>query len=217
MNDFDPKDSNVLPLWKRFPEDCIGYQVLRNFEGEDPAALRDLLGELVVRERTTPKRRKLLTPRVFISHRQKDERLARRFAQIARGEGFTFWLDVLDPALQWATKNQNPDPIRQAFIIAILIEMALLNCSHVLAVVTRHTAGSLWLPYEYGRVKCATMFSSQATAWLNYRLHRTNSYAEYLRLGAVHRSKLDVQQWMRDEMKKWKRLAARIGPQRWRP
>ena len=166
-------------------------------------ALRRALSSLVALHESTGPRRHLALPRIFISHRQADEKRARVFARIAMRRRFAFWLDVLDPHLIWITNHPSSDPVRQALAIAIQIEFALLNCTHVLAVITPHTVGSMWVPYEYGRVKCATMFSFEATAWLSQAVQRTNTYAEYLRLGVVHQSRRAVKDWMDLQLRRW--------------
>lgn len=212
MNDFTPNDGESLrPLRQHFPERCIGSELLRDFQTEDHTSLMRLLSQLIELQTNRTKRRGLHKPRVFISHRRDDEKLARRFAQIAVNQGFNFWLDVLDPNLQLLSKLPDPNPVRQALTTAILIEMALLNCTHVLAVITRRTAGSLWVPYEYGRVKCANLFGVEAAAWVNRGLYQSNAYAEYLRLGAIHRAKLSVERWMQTELHRWKRSSGGRG------
>ena len=64
-------------------------------------------------------------------------------------------------------------------IIALIIEMALINSTHVLALVTSNTIGSMWVPYEYGRIKRVHVFSHEAGS-----LHLDKSYIpEYTYLG----------------------------------
>lgn len=91
-------------------------------------------------------------PRVFISHRRVDEKLARRAAWLAsNGAGVRFWLDVIDLAqamtpLAAAIAKRFPNAQVQrmvlGFVQASVIEMALVNCTHVLALVTDQTQGS---------------------------------------------------------------------------
>src|SRR5262245_33482396 len=87
-------------------------------------------------------------PRVFISHRQIDEKRARRIAWLAWDERFDYWLDVvdLDPARNKQVKilekrlGRKLTDIEKSILTAAIIEMALLNCTHVLAVMTDNTA-----------------------------------------------------------------------------
>jgi hypothetical protein len=190
-------------LHTRFPEDTIGHTILREQPADSPATLNAVLDALINLQRSSPRHRNLPRPRLFISHRHRDERLARKIAGIATGVGFDYWLDVLDPVLRWATQNQNADADRQALIIAILVEMALLNCTHVLAVVTRHTAKSKWVPYEFGRVKSGTMFCPFASAWLSRGIFSRRNFAEYLRLGPIHRTQQDIEWWLKAELRRW--------------
>lgn len=88
---------------------------------------------------------KFKCPRVFISHRKYDTKLAVRIAQIVSECSCEYWLDVLDPMLQ-------PMPLRplsrdeQDILIAGIIEMAPINCTHVLAVMTPQSERPLRIP-----------------------------------------------------------------------
>jgi hypothetical protein len=93
----------------------------------------------------------LICKRVFISHRQSDARYAERIAYLATQCNFEYWLDIYDPILKIANGIKIPEP-QKSISIAGMIEMALINCTHVLAVMTTKTKGSLWVPYEYGRI-----------------------------------------------------------------
>jgi hypothetical protein len=73
-------------------------------------------------------------------------------------------LDILDPKLK-NMKQLNLSPQDEAIAIASIIEMGLLNCLHVVATMTPQTRGSLWIPYEYGRVKDVPPVSIQAPSW----------------------------------------------------
>ncbi|WP_235299666.1 toll/interleukin-1 receptor domain-containing protein [Portibacter marinus] len=110
--------------------------------------------------------------RVFISHRQADEQIARRVATMLRIAGIYYWLDVLDPQLQ----NTNITSIQTANII----EIALLNCTHVVAIMTDNSFGSTWIPYEYGRVKDKRLIIKNAIA---YKYNLTRPLPEYMELG----------------------------------
>ena len=87
-------------------------------------------------------------PCVFVSHRRSDGALARRVAFLACKEGFDFWLDVVDPNLYSVTGVTLSSEGAKAAAIAAIIEMALLNSTHVVAVMTANTKGSEWVPYQ---------------------------------------------------------------------
>ncbi len=139
--------------------------------------------------------RNIVCPRLFISHQKTDEPYALAIAHLAQQHGFYFWLDILDPALAIAGGGQS-DPLA----IAIIIEMALLNCSHVIAVMTPNTKDSTWVPYEYGRVKKLTPVTSQASAWV---FPGMMPLPEYLYLGPRHRTEGEIAAWLDDEMRRW--------------
>ncbi len=81
-------------------------------------------------------------------------------------------------------------------VVAAIIEMALLNSTHVMAVITPHTSGSQWVPYEYGRVKDPTPVALQAACWLHNGVSASTA-PEYLYLGTTTRSEIDVNDWLR--------------------
>jgi hypothetical protein len=139
---------------------------------------------------------------VFISHRQADVDPATRIAYLACQERFDYWLDVLDPSLFGvAGAPSSPSTADQAAATAALIEMALLNSSHVVAVMTPNTRGSQWVPYEYGRVKAPQTTSLQAAIWVDKSV-TASSLPEYVHLGAILKSELEIRQWLKAELQK---------------
>ena len=139
-----------------------------------------------------------ITQRLFISHRQADATQALQIASIAHALNFEFWLDVLDPTLANSTATPLDDE-RKGLLTAIYIEMALLNCTHLIAVMTANTSGSMWVPYEFGRVKGDSLFDSQVAS----RLHISHvGLPEYLHLGHKHRSDKEVSDWLLSESRK---------------
>lgn len=143
------------------------------------------------------------TPRVFISHRQSDIAPALRIAYLANQSGFEYWLDILDPALQDASAQfNNLSDSMQAIVIAAIIEMALLNCTHVIAVMSRKTSGSQWVPYEFGRVKEHKIESDRSACWLHPSFSG-KAPAEYLYLGKQHVSDREVEMWFKSQMTKY--------------
>lgn len=151
-------------------------------------------------------KKKLPNPRVFISHRQADKDYALRVAHLANQNGFDYWVDVLDPNLSAIGAHPDPDDI--AILTAAIIEMALINCTHVLVIMTPNTKGSLWVPYEYGRITELPTVHGRAAAWLHPGL---NSPPEYLLLGVIAKTEFDIETWFESELTVWQNPLA--GPQ----
>jgi len=72
-------------------------------------------------------------PRIFVSHRLADVPYAERIAWLAsRKAGLEYWLDVHDPCCVSRARPSAGHPV-YAITVAATIEMALLNCTHVIA------------------------------------------------------------------------------------
>lgn len=137
----------------------------------------------------------LRRPRVFVSHRRKDLGYADRITYLADQAGFYFWLDAVNLPPPAVIKKMS------ARTFAWRIEMALLNCSHVVAVYTDRTKGSTWVPYEYGRVKEPVLSSMECCTWLYVN---QNTYVpEWVQLNAVCLSERQLINWFRRERIKW--------------
>ncbi len=89
-------------------------------------------------------------PRVFVSYKKDDYKEAKDVVEEAERADFDYWLDVEDPILNAIGNLSGP---QHSIAIASVIEVALLNCSHVVAIITDQTRGSMWVPYEYSRIK----------------------------------------------------------------
>jgi len=146
--------------------------------------------------------------RVFISHRMGTAHWAGRIAWLAsKSAGLEYWLDVHDPVLRWANATLPPTDPRYAATIAAIIEMALLNCTHVIAMHTPPPAPppgqppapwipSQWIPYEIGRAKGRTVFSGQMSGWFHGAVHPHESRGEYVLLADRRSSDPDVERWL---------------------
>ena len=147
----------------------------------------------LIRDRGRHKR--MVCPRVFVSHRPSDVAEALNVARIVHAPHFDVWIDVIDlpPALQ-ATLN----PMNQAFVIAAIIEMELINCTHLVAVYTRSTAGSEWIPYEYGRVKDDP--PAEARGHVDRADESSAETPEYLYLAPMFERQPDLDLWVRAEL-----------------
>jgi hypothetical protein len=159
-------DDGLRRPFQRFPRDVRGYEAwielvealprLRD-EGGVPEAEQAFFG------RTAPL---VLEPKpkcLFISHQRKDADYAKRIACQAHHRHLDYWLDVHDPVL--AAVNQMPGTPVRSLLIAAIIEIALLNSTHVIALHTANSGGSKWLPYELGRAKAHQVVSWQAAGW----------------------------------------------------
>lgn len=190
--------------WDRFPDWALGRHAWMTWferglwrEG-NPEALDELIGTLRTIRMTmaVPP-----CPRVFVSHRQPDTAEALRIARLANQAGWSFWLDVLDPGLAAANANPQLNPA-QALLIASIIEMGLLNCTHVVAAFTPNSKGSLWIPYEYGRVKEHVLRSTQAGMWVHPKVPNAD-IPEYALLGVGMRTEANLSWWFAAELAGW--------------
>ncbi len=109
-------------------------------------------------------------PVVFVSHQRADIAEAERIAELAWQRGIDYWLDIHDPVLKLATQTISPNDARYPLIIAAIIEMALLNSSHLIAVHTANSPASKWVPYELGRVRDRRIQSANAGGWFHPNL-----------------------------------------------
>jgi hypothetical protein len=137
-------------------------------------------------------------PCLFISHRQSDVLYALRVAHLAACNGFDYWLDVLDPGLNLLAANPMIPPRLVPLLTACIIEMALINCTHVLACMTPRSRGSLWIPYEYGRITEIPGLFRRSCAWQHPQL-AVADYPEYMFLGVTTRTEADIIAWLRSE------------------
>ncbi|HWJ27724.1 MAG TPA: hypothetical protein VNS32_14350, partial [Flavisolibacter sp.] len=136
-------------------------------------------------------------PRLFVSHRRIDQDYALRIAELATQNGFAFWVDVLDPALQQIANSRVAAQLIPLFT-ACIIEMALINCTHVIACMTPNSRGTLWIPYEYGRITELPGLGINACAWLHPDLDLTD-FPEYMLLGAMTKKEMEIENWLQSE------------------
>jgi hypothetical protein len=187
MPDYDWREYAESSLLERFPNWAQGAEAWRAYveavlETPSPARFdefRDSLSSILPA---------LGCPRVFVSHRQADVTLALRIAKLANEEGLEFWLDVFDPslqALQAAASSLKPSQV--ALLTAGIVEMALVNSTHILVAMTPATRGSLWVPFEYGRVKDVPLASQRTAVWAHPQL-APQDFPEYCFLGVIARS-----------------------------
>jgi hypothetical protein len=132
---------------------------------------------------------------VFVSHRKTDEHCALKVARCVGEHGYDYWIDSADPMLALLTPGAGPSDPRTALLIACVIEMALLNCSRLVAVISANTAGSAWVPYELGRVKEPALLSRQACCFVDPG-NPPKTVAEYLLLVAHHDRRAALEGWL---------------------
>ena len=155
MPNYDWQAFQALELRRRFADSANGFRAWTDLvdeierlagRGDPPEAYRRAFDDFM--KAVEPLRTQRRECRVFISHRspKPDVDYARRVAWLANRQGCGYWLDVEDPALHRANGSLLGSPARDVLIAAI-IEMGLLNASHVLAVITANSAGSKWIPY----------------------------------------------------------------------
>jgi hypothetical protein len=146
-------------------------------------------------------------PRIFVSHRQADAAAALRLAWLAQDEGWGYWLDIIDLAsaprqlaalTRWL--GRAPTPLQLSIFTAALIEMGLLNCSHVIAAMTDNTKGSQWVPYEYGRLKEVALVARNAASWWDTTTLQVGDLPEYLHLAPVLDDETEIRRWLQAEM-----------------
>jgi hypothetical protein len=163
---------------------------LQGLGAEDYLAV---FSQFVLRVQALPSRKQ---PRVFVSHRQADEKWGRRIVWLAsRRAGLEYWLDVHDPLLRLAGNMLPPSDPRYHVVVAAIIEMALLNRTHVIAAHTLQSPGSKWIPYELGRAKGRAVISRQAAGWFETGVEPA-SCGEYVFLADIRRSDPAVEQWL---------------------
>ncbi len=216
MASFDWRIVSVDAL-ERYDESVLGYQawrqlvaMLREFlqsDQPDPflAAFDEFLRQIQQIESAPA------ACRLFVSHQRADVPHAERIAYLATRQGFEYWLDVHDPLLQLANRTALP-PVVQSILIAGIIEMALLNCSHGVTVQTAAAQHSRWVPYEFGRAKRRWLVSSQVASWFDQGIYAAST-ADYLKLGVCAQGEADVVRWLASE---WSRCRCPIVPAIWR-
>ena len=162
-----PLHAQALEIWPTALRDYIEHPAESPWPGD---RLRDSFVQSI--DDDPPALRKS----IFVSHRQcnrvEAEHLAGAILNCNGGfGGYDVWLDVWDPDLNRLNTGSRIAP---HVLTALIIEMALLNSTAVVALITDASYGSNWIPYEFGRVKTGGPFAREASACLrdlNQQLH----------------------------------------------
>jgi len=202
---YDSRDFEEMDLAGRFPrrDDIVGVdQWIRLIAGlrdqvnraETPegadAVLREFDGFL---QAVVGFKSSLATATVFVSHQRADAKEAERVAWHATEVGFDYWLDVHDPVLAFANRSTLPTQIK-AVLIAAIIEMGLLNSTHIVALQTANSRHSRWVPYEFGRAKQRLLVSRNAASWFEKGI-APDPNGDYLSLAFCAPTEPDLEDW----------------------
>ena len=140
----------------RYPTRAIGateWSVLPDLASDDSGkSLKALRWLRKLQSMSPPSRR---CPRIFIAHLQADRLSALKMARIVSECGFHFWLDVLDPQVK------KLESVETMVATSAIIEMAVLNCTHAVAIGN----GSPWVSYAFGRLRTRAAYLWQAGTW----------------------------------------------------
>lgn len=189
----------------RFPREAQGYAELSDW-------LREAKEDWDPPTRVEPPR-----PRIFVSHKKDDEDLAEDVAQAADAAGFWVWFDALDPglaAVQQLVAQATLPPGSAVFAraIAALVEMGLLNSTHIVVVYTNNTRASRWVPYELGRAKqhfaVLARNACLAIERASVNVHDTRQLAEFYHLVDQVATRRELDTWLAAAMNEW---CARTG------
>jgi hypothetical protein len=195
------RDAQERRLDERFSVGTIGYHAWRRLvrtiydvRPEAPAAVWYSAFDEFRRTVAEQEPSKPQTCCLFVSHRMADLNNALHVAWVATQCGYDYWLDVHDPVLIGLSSIAIPSPAKD-ILIAAIIEMALLNVTHVIALHTQYSIGSKWIPYEFGRAKDRILHSVQAAGWFD-RHTPPSSCGEYVHLAEQAKTSADIRAWL---------------------
>lgn len=201
--DWRQAEDEEAPLARRFPDSAIGFgawaelaSMVEEPASADPGAMLDAFLRMVdaAGQGGPPSPGRAST--LFISHQRRDVGFAERVAYLGCQAGLDYWLDIHDPVLRVATGTISPTDPRYPVIIAAIIEMALLNCSHIVAVHSDHSLKSRWVPYEFGRARDRRIRSFNSGSWFHPRT-RAAAHGDYLSLSRTSSGgETDVKRWL---------------------
>jgi TIR domain-containing protein len=120
---------------------------------------------------------------VFISHKREDAGMARAVADSLTDFDIDVWLDLDELGFPEPTSKQ--EHVR----LTLAIEAGLNASSHLLALITKNTTGSWWVPFEIGTCRA----KKKPLAFL---LHKeVRDIPSYFSVGAGLETKHDFYDW----------------------
>jgi len=134
---------------------------------------------------------------VFISHQRRDTTKALRIADFANHLELDYWLDVHDPTLAFANQRLPASDPRRSILIAATIEIALLSSTHLIALHTRNSKRSKWVPYELGRAKARKIKSVQAAGWFQHP-QTVPTFGDYVQLAVRVHDDRETADWLQE-------------------
>ena len=175
--------------WEAFVRDLLGF--LDRADTDEGHRAISALTDRFLDQPTEPRPAKTT---VFVSHQRHDAHWAERVAWEASELGLDYWLDVHDLGLPPTTFKKIHPTIRAA-LIAGTIEMALLNCTHIVSLQTPNARGSRWVPYELGRAKSRMKIATNAASWFESSV-TLDPGGDYLALTFCARQAVDLYAWL---------------------
>lgn len=129
---------------------------------------------------------------VFISYRHTDRNTAFAIAQKLSINNISYYLDIIDD------ESKSTDDITE------VITKNIKKSTHLIAVISIHTAGSWWVPFEIGEATIAnrricsyaTRGNSSNLSLMSYR-HITKLLPEYLQKWPVLVSSADLEAFIK--------------------
>lgn len=86
---------------------------------------------------------------IFLSHKSEDKEAVKKIGDHIKSKDIDIYLDVDDPNLQTAVRNDDHEAITK------FIELGIHSCTHVMTLISEETKKSWWVPYEVGFGKSA--------------------------------------------------------------
>jgi hypothetical protein len=86
-------------------------------------------------------------------------------------------------------------PLLKSVLVAGIIEMALLNSTHVVSMQTKNAQTSRWVPYEFGRAKERRSLATNAASWFENGVAPTAN-GDYLWLAFCAPNSADLKIWL---------------------
>jgi hypothetical protein len=179
-----------VSAWHAFVRDLQGFQDRADTD-EGQQAISTLTDRFLEQPSEPGAKKKT----VFVSHQRLDADWAERAAYEASELGLDYWLDIHDLAVGQSTTKNPLHPAIHAALIAGAIEMALLNCTHIVSLQTVNSRASRWVPYELGRAKARITIATNAGSWFQSGVW-LDPGGDYLALTYCAKQDVDLYAWL---------------------